>query len=367
MEHLSQIWARIQGTLFPELAEVLEPLTAKQQKLVAILEIIRIEEFVPVPVCGLPGRPRKDRQAIVRAFVAKAIYTLGTTRALIEQLESSPNLRRICGWEKKVEIPSESVFSRAFAEFAMSELPQRVHVATIKMYLGSRIVCHISRDGTKIEAREKRAKKPKKEEAARPKRKPGRPRKGEEPPPRPPTRMERQAGGMSLEEMLDDLPKVCDRGSKKNSKGYTESWNGYKLHVDWADGGIPISCIITSASLHDGQVAIPLAEMSNERLDTIFYEVMDSAYDAMLITNHCLGLGHVPITDHNPRGSEKKELDPAKKLRYRERSTAERGFARLKDEFGGRMVRVRGHAKIMAHLMFGILALMADQLLRLVV
>ncbi len=254
-----------------------------------------------------------------------------------------------------MEIPSESVFSRAFAEFAMSELPQRVHAATIKMYLGSRIVCHISRDGTKIEAREKRAKKPKKEEAARPKRKPGRPKKGEEPPPPPPTRLERQAAGMPLQEMLDDLPKVCDRGSKKNSKGYSESWNGYKLHVDWSDGGIPISCILTSASLHDGQVAIPLAEMSNERLDTILYEVMDSAYDAKA------------ITDHNPRGSEKKELDPAKKLRYRERSTAERGFGRLKDEFGGRMVRVRGHAKIMAHLMFGILALMADQLLCLIV
>ena len=41
----------------------------------------------------------------------------------------------------------------------------------------------------------------------------------------------------------------------------------------------------------------------------------------------------------------------------------ERVNGRLKDEFGGRMVRVRGHAKVMCHLMFGILALTADQLL----
>ena len=42
------------------------------------------------------------------------------------------------------------------------------------------------------------------------------------------------------------------------------------------------------------------------------------------------------------------------------------GGARLKDEFGGVFVRVRGHSKIMAHLMFGILALTADQLMRFV-
>ncbi len=53
-------------------------------------------------------------------------------------------------------------------------------------------------------------------------------------------------------------------------------------------------------------------------------------------------------------------------MRYRERTTVERVNARLKNEFGGRMVRVRGHAKVMCHLMFGILALAADQILRLI-
>jgi hypothetical protein len=57
-------------------------------------------------------------------------------------------------------------------------------------------------------------------------------------------------------------------------------------------------------------------------------------------------------------------MAPHEAWRFRERTTVERVYARLKDEFGGRFVRVRGWAKVMAHLMFGILALTADQTLR---
>ena len=53
-------------------------------------------------------------------------------------------------------------------------------------------------------------------------------------------------------------------------------------------------------------------------------------------------------------------------VRYNERSAAERVNSRVKDDFGGRYVRVRGHAKVLCHLMFGILALAIDQLMRLV-
>ena len=40
-----------------------------------------------------------------------------TTRALLDRLATDVRLRRICGWERKSAAPSESVFSRAFAEF----------------------------------------------------------------------------------------------------------------------------------------------------------------------------------------------------------------------------------------------------------
>ncbi|MHB8303724.1 MAG: transposase, partial [Acidobacteriaceae bacterium] len=59
-------------------------------------------------------------------------------------------------------------------------------------------------------------------------------------------------------------------------------------------------------------------------------------------------------------------FNDAEDVRYQERTTVERVNARLKDEFGGRTVRVRGNAKVMCHPMFGIVALAADQILRLI-
>ena len=67
---------------------------------------------------------------------------------------------------------------------------------------------------------------------------------------------------MTLPEMLADLPYACDIGVKRDAKGYQTSWSGYKLHIDAADGAIPVSCLLTSASLHDSQVAIPLATLT---------------------------------------------------------------------------------------------------------
>jgi hypothetical protein len=66
--------------------------------------------------------------------------------------------------------------------------------------------------------------------------------------------------------MIAELPTACHVGTKKDSQGYKTSWTGYKLHIDAADGGIPVSCILTSASLHDSQVAIPLAEITHGRV-----------------------------------------------------------------------------------------------------
>ena len=42
----------------------------------------------------------------------------------------------------------------------------------------------------------------------------------------------------------------------------TNYWSGYKLHLDVADGQIPISAVLTSAHVHASQVAIPLSTMA---------------------------------------------------------------------------------------------------------
>lgn len=165
--------------------------------------------------------------------------------------------------------------------------------------------------------------------------------------------------------MLEDLPTTCDRGTKIDSKGYKYTWCGYKLHIDADDNGIPISALLTSASVHDSQVAIPLATITSKRVVNL-YDVMDSAYDADLIKEHSRGLGHVPIVDCNPRRGGKVEFDPAKSLRYNIRASIERANGRLKGEFGASMVMVKGAAKVFTHLMFGLLVLAADQLLKLV-
>ena len=78
-----------------------------------------------------------------------------------------------------------------------------------------------------------------------------------------------------------------------------------------------------------------------------------------------MGKASADANNHNPRGGEKLEFDPAQAVRYRERTVAERMNARLKDEFGGNHVWVKGNTKVMSHLMFGLLALSVDQLMRL--
>ncbi len=172
--------------------------------------------------------------------------------------------------------------------------------------------------------------------------------------------------------------KVCDRGTKKNARGLRETWRGYKLHIDTADCGVPLSAILTSASLHDSQVAIPLATMTAARVANL-YDLIDSAYDAHEIHTVSERLGHVPIIATNPRRDKalKDDLNRearaqraagypnAQTVRYRIRSVVERTNARLKDEFGARHVRVRGPTKVACHLMFGLLALTADQIIRL--
>lgn len=130
-----------------------------------------------------------------------------------------------------------------------------------------------------------------------------------------------------------ELPVACDRGTKKNAKGYKMSWNGYKLQLDTNDTALAVSALVTSAPLHD--------ETSRK-------------------------LGHVPITDRNGRGQEVSPMAPHEAERYKIRSGAERANNRLKEDFGANNVMVKGHIKVTQHLMFGVITLFADQLLHLI-
>ena len=173
----------------------------------------------------------------------------------------------------------------------------RLHETLIARTMKGQLVEHISRDATAIAAREKPAPK-----AAKPKRarRRGRPRKGEERT-KEPSRLERQLT-MTLPQMLEDLPKSCDVGMKRNARGLVEKWIGYKLHIDTADGGIPISCVMTSASTHASQAAIPLGTLTARWVENL-YDLKDSAYDSVEILAQGMSLGHKPIIAVNPRRS----------------------------------------------------------------
>jgi hypothetical protein len=164
--------------------------------------------------------------------------------------------------------------------------------------------------------------------------------------------------------MVDELDTACAKGTKLNAQGYKISWNGYKLHLDTACCGVPVSVLLTGANVHDSRVALPLMHLSAQRV-TNCYDLMDSAYCSSVIREESKKLGHVPLIDHNPRRGEKINFSPDEAQRYKTRSGAERCNARLKDEFGARHVQVRGHAKVMCHLMLGVIALCADQFTRL--
>ena len=363
VDKISWLMGRVQRSLFPHLNQCLPtPLTEQEERLVSILEIIRVEKYVPKIITRFryPGRKPLDRQALARAFVAKAYYRLATTSDLRRALLSAVNLRRVCGFVTADDIPSDATFSRAFNEFSASSLGSRVHDALVEKYLSQELVGHISRDSTAIIGREKPAKKVKEPKEPR---KRGRPAKGEQREPATEKRLDRQVT-QTVEEAIGELPIACDRGSKKNAKGYKMSWNGYKLHLDTNDIGLPISALVTSASLHDSQVAIPLIKLTSRKV-TYLYDLMDAAYDAKSIEEVSRKLDHVPIIDKNGRGKETLPMAPHEAERYKIRSSAERANSRLKEDFGANNVMVKGHAKVSLHLMLGVITLFSTQLLRL--
>jgi len=362
--HLGSLWNAIQTHLFPIIEETIGSLTDREKRFVRMCELLSLEKHLSDHAAHT-GRPPAERLPMARAFIAKSLYNFPTTKILREHLLRDATLRRLCGWTRKGAVPSESTFSRAFADFAASQLPERVHHTMITTHYGNKVAGHISRDATAIEAREKPLKKTIVSTPAtpRPPGKRGQRRSGEKPPAKKPTPLEIQLT-RTPEENRAAIPTHCDWGAKRDSKGYTYFWIGYKLHIDTIDGDIPVAVLLSSASMHDSLAAILLAQISAPRVINL-YDIMDAAYDAEPIRQKSRSLNHIPIIDHNRRRGERKELCPARKQRYTQRTAAERVNSNLKDNYGGSHVRVRGATKVMAHLMFGIVALTAEALFRL--
>ena len=132
---ISKMWNKIlnlESTLFPALKEEfrLEELSHKEQKLIKILDFAQIEKNVII--ASITNTP-KDREECARAFIAKSVYNIQTTRDLINRLHSDKILRVLCGWRYKNDIPSESKFSRVFKELSELKIAQKTHQKFIKI------------------------------------------------------------------------------------------------------------------------------------------------------------------------------------------------------------------------------------------
>lgn len=387
---LMQFSQLFQMELFPRLEREVGELSKPAQLLSKALAMTQLHRFIHKQFLG---RPQDDRRALVTAFLAKAIYNFATTRQLLERLHADDQLRRLCGWSSAAAVPSESTFSRAFADFARRRLPEHIHEALVRLTHQNIVIEHIARDSTAIEAREHfpdpvpsgpgtgagKKKKVEAKKAIKTSKVSGKhPRYKNTPKDlKQRGRITQRQRHMDLEEKLATIERHCSMGAKADTKGNLKYWRGYKLHLDVADGQIPITALLSGAHVHDAVAAIPLMHLTTQRV-TYLYDVMDSAYDAEAILAESKHLGHVPVVHPNGRrGTQesmvseqsklrppklKPQLCPAKRERYKTRTAVERVNARLKDEFGGRTLRVRGAAKVMAHLMFGVVALTIDQL-----
>jgi hypothetical protein len=115
-ETISWLRGTLPRQLFPRREECGErPLTDKEQQLISILALGQLEQFVAPSLPQRFGRKRPDRRARGRALVAQAVYNHPFTCSTPEAGRTSRGVQRLGGYGLWGQIPSESVFSRAWA------------------------------------------------------------------------------------------------------------------------------------------------------------------------------------------------------------------------------------------------------------
>lgn len=149
LQLIGSFGAVLQERLFPAPESEPGTLSPQHEQFVAVLGMLGMENALIAR--GGPGRPPHDRLCIARAFVAKALFGMPTTRVLPDRPACDHALRRLCGWETAAAIPDETVFSRAFAAFAATGPAQRIHEKMIEGTQAQRLIGPIVRDSTAME------------------------------------------------------------------------------------------------------------------------------------------------------------------------------------------------------------------------
>ena len=168
-----------QRELFPTLEEELGPLGERYELFVTVLGFVPVEPFLTcwrgcrdarrriVRRWHEPSAPRRCSPSRPPARSSSALSSTGRCVACAAGARRGGPQR---GDLLAVRVPSATSLD--------STLPSRLHEALIDKTLRDHLVGHVSRDSTAILGREKPAPKP--HQAATPKRRRGRPRKGEQ-------------------------------------------------------------------------------------------------------------------------------------------------------------------------------------------
>lgn len=188
------------------------------------------------------GPKGHDKVAMFRALIGKLIYGISNNVKLVERLNSDLRFRYDCGFDIIKRPPSESTFSRFFAQIAEDEVLQKFFDQLVKDCLKSEMIktTNLAIDSSEIDAYEKTVPKSK----------------------------------------CPDDGKHANWGAKRDSKGNQITWFGYKIHacVD-ADSELPIAITVTPASNHDSTETIPLLDKTTKIAPKPDYVMLDMGYD----------------------------------------------------------------------------------------
>jgi transposase len=214
-----------QEEIFPELCADFGYLTTKHEQLIQLLDLIDLDVIYPRKLWDrFFGRPGANRHMFIKAFLAKAIWNIADTKDLIAYLQVDRALRVICGFDgRKNQVPSESSFSREFKRISNLNIAGKIHEQLIKEHCSAELYEHLAIDASSIEVAEKAVASKKVERKIADQR------------------------DKSTNQIIADLPAICNYGTKKNSNGNAYKWKGYKLHAVVNEYNVPIAAIVTSA------------------------------------------------------------------------------------------------------------------------
>ena len=275
------------------------------------------------------GRPGNGLGTVFKIVIARFHFGYRTWRQTLTAVGNNCVLMEYLGLERMM---AESTFSNLRKEVMRIVDVGRIHALVVDSHVGEAgIICTASGDSTIIKAYEKpiEGKREKKQPGKKGRKKKGSPEQIEHDKhyPKPDTLEWQRAHSPAF--CIQKLEKRASRTAKQNSKGNKEYFIGYKAHMICDDNSVPLIFVPTGACVHDSRVIIPMMKMLARR-HPVLYMLFDAGYDAKAIRDEALALGMVPVIDSVRRGDGKPCMDPAKKTRYKDRTTIERANSVLK-------------------------------------